>query len=290
MKKGYTLIETVVAIALLSMCVVGFLEALNVGMLGTDRVRQQNYAVELARSQMEYVLQQDYIAHNDGAPSLYGNVSEIPSGFSTDNIQTTIYNVSGMDNRAVQEINVNISFMNNNSHVELTNYKAPRDASIVGGSAFGWLVTDTINVPTLPGQFLELFGDCCRYGYYYTFETGSTTGLSGPISIMWQFVSATGDGASVYLYRYDDVDDYFAHERGVTQQCPPFDTGDPETIAYARSFRWTTDKEMCAIETEDLPADKYTAYFYNAPEFEFWFLCFAGITIPPSTGTAVYFK
>jgi prepilin-type N-terminal cleavage/methylation domain-containing protein len=289
MKKGYTLIEVVVAISLLALCVVGFLEALNVGMLGTDRVRQQNYAVELARSQMEYVKQQDYIAHNDSETSKYGNVSEVPPGFSTDNIQTTIYNVSGMDNLAIQEINVNISFMRNNSHIELTDYKAPRDAAIVGSGSVGWLVTDTIDIPTLPGRVFELFGDCCRWGYYYTFETGKTTGASGPISIMWQFTSESGDQASLYLYRYDDVDDYFPHERGITEQCPPFDEDDPETIASAMSFLWSEDKEMCAIETEDLPPDKYTAYFYNAA-WQFWFICIGRTDIPPSTGTAVYYK
>ena len=56
--KGYTLIETIIAMVLLVVCVIGFLEGLNVGMLGTHRARMSNAAMELVRSQLEYIKQQ----------------------------------------------------------------------------------------------------------------------------------------------------------------------------------------------------------------------------------------
>ena len=52
-KGGYNLIEVLIAIAIVSMVVVAFLQGLNLGIGGTYSDTQKNNALHLAQSQME---------------------------------------------------------------------------------------------------------------------------------------------------------------------------------------------------------------------------------------------
>ena len=54
-RKGFTLIEVLIAGVILAVVLVGFLQGLNVTLLGTDRDSKMNSAQHLAQSQMEYI-------------------------------------------------------------------------------------------------------------------------------------------------------------------------------------------------------------------------------------------
>ena len=59
-KKGFTLIEVLIAGVILAVVLVGFLQGLNVTLLGTDRDSKMNSAQHLAQSQMEYIKSQTF--------------------------------------------------------------------------------------------------------------------------------------------------------------------------------------------------------------------------------------
>jgi prepilin-type N-terminal cleavage/methylation domain-containing protein len=268
-KRGFTLLETVIAIALLSMCVIGFLQALNVAMLGSDQVRQSNAAAELVRSQMEYIQQQDYDCNASSVPGLYGNVSENPLSLP---INTTVSDVSGMDYRAIQQITVNVSYSGDKHYMELTDYKTPRLSGFIGGTHAGWLVTKMKDLPTIPcGGFL---GD--HNGYYYTF----TTTANGPVSVMWQFETFAIKGVKMYLYNESGRSQFPSPREGLLKMEPPT-TG---CIAVESSW-FGANREICAIEMTDLPAGEYTIYYYNSG-----ILTFCLIPVPPSKSTITYYK
>lgn len=270
-KRGFTLIETVIGIALLSMCVIGFLQALNVAMLGSNEVEQSNAAAELARSQMEYIQQQDYDCNASSVPGTYGNVSEIPEGFSTANINTTVSNVSGMDYRAIQQVTVNISYSGDRHYMELTDYKTPRLSGFIGGSHAGWLITKIKDLPTIPCAFLGT-----KYGYYYTF----TTTASGPVSINWQFDTFVLKGVEMYLYDPSGRSQFPSAREGLLRMAPP------TTGCISEQTSWFgANREICAIEMTDLAAGEYTVYYYNSGIFG---ICI--IEVPPSVSTITYYK
>lgn len=291
MKKGFTLIETTIAISLLSICVIGFLEALNVAMLGTDQVRQNNAAAEIARSQMEYIQQRVFIVHNDSEQNKYGDIpeSELASGFTAANINTTVNNVSGMDNRAIQQITVNVSYSGGKHHMELTDYKTPRLASLTGGGQGGWPVTERVQIPTLPcdGGCLIPWLFCCRsgdgerWGYYYTFETGTTTHVPGPISVNWQFQCFAFKTVMVYLYNESGREKFPTGDKGLIRMTPP-----TPYVSVATS-RWYegANREVCDLEMTGLAPGTYLVYFFNSGLGEN-----LALELPPSQGTITYIK
>ncbi len=298
MIRGFTLLEVIIAMALLSMCVIGFLQALNVSMVGTDRVRQTNYAVELTRSQMEYIQQQDFILHNDSEPSKYGNVSEIPPGWNASAISTTIYNVtdangSPMDHRVLQEVVVEVTYSGGKT-LEMRDYKSPREGSFVT-SGSGWLVTSVIDIPLLPSAFQFLWWGGEYWGYYYTFETGTTTSEQGMISGLWQFTASAwfifgvvGNPASVYLYRHSDVVDEFPGERGMIA-LKPADVPSGYLVKATSHLWGTGDREVTALESDPVDPGEYTLFFYNEGISILGLLGWSR-DIYPSTATITYYK
>ena len=54
-RKGVALLEVLIAGVILAVVLVGFLQGLNVTLLGTDRDSKMNSAQHIAQSQMEYI-------------------------------------------------------------------------------------------------------------------------------------------------------------------------------------------------------------------------------------------
>ena len=59
-KKGVALLEVLIAGVILAVVLVGFMQGLNVTILGTDRDSKMNSAQHLAQSQMEYIKSQTF--------------------------------------------------------------------------------------------------------------------------------------------------------------------------------------------------------------------------------------
>ena len=59
-RKGVALLEVLIAGVILAVVLVGFMQGLNVTILGTDRDSKMNSAQHLAQSQMEYIKSQTF--------------------------------------------------------------------------------------------------------------------------------------------------------------------------------------------------------------------------------------
>ena len=104
-RKGFTLIEVLIAGVILAVVLVGFLQGLNVTLLGTDRDSKMNSAQHIAQSQMEYIKSRPF--NNE-------------SKYSTDiiDVQGYIIKVDCIDNyedvTGKQLITVTVSYNNTN--------------------------------------------------------------------------------------------------------------------------------------------------------------------------------
>ncbi len=74
-EKGFTLLETVIALGIVGLIIVILLQALPVAIIGTSRTRAGMNLINLASSQMEHVKVQPFQAS-------YTPMSSVPPGFS----------------------------------------------------------------------------------------------------------------------------------------------------------------------------------------------------------------
>ena len=81
-EKGFTLIEVLIALALLGMIATAFLMAISTASKAIMIADERTIAESLARSQMEYVKEQDYIYDDDEAVYLPIGTGEYPDSFS----------------------------------------------------------------------------------------------------------------------------------------------------------------------------------------------------------------
>jgi prepilin-type N-terminal cleavage/methylation domain-containing protein len=108
-EKGFSLIEVMLAIALLGIVTVAFLGAMSTASTAVFIADERATAESLARSQMEYVKNQDYRASDyipgpppSGGQAVYLKIddSQVPGGYticglnrSDDTVENTIYGV-----------------------------------------------------------------------------------------------------------------------------------------------------------------------------------------------------
>ena len=81
-EKGFSLIETVVAVAIVAIVAVSFLSGLAASARATIVADEHTTASSLARSQMEDIKNQPYDDTNE--PPVYSLISGIPSGYTVD--------------------------------------------------------------------------------------------------------------------------------------------------------------------------------------------------------------
>lgn len=105
-EKGFSLMEVMVAIALMGIVAVAFLGALSTGSKAIFIADERATAESLARTQMEYVRNRDYITaldYDPGEPGsgevIYEKIDEIPDGYtirSIDRDVDTVENIIGV--------------------------------------------------------------------------------------------------------------------------------------------------------------------------------------------------
>ena len=121
-KKGVALLEVLIAGVILAVVLVGFLQGLNVTLLGTDRNSKINSALHVAQSQMEYTKS---LTFNQSGYS--NDRIDVPKGYIIDvHCIDTYENVTGK-----QLITVTVSYNNTNLasqdyRVVLKDYKIDR--------------------------------------------------------------------------------------------------------------------------------------------------------------------
>ena len=124
-EKGFTLIEVMIAIALLGIIAVAFLGALATASRALVIADERTTAESVARSQMEYVKNQNYDAIND--PPQYSLLSSIPDGYTivvTAERLDPVGDGTGNDD-GIQKITVTVSH-NGKEVITLEDYKVNR--------------------------------------------------------------------------------------------------------------------------------------------------------------------
>jgi len=163
-RSGFTLIEMVISITLFGFIIVSFMQGMNASILGSHRARMSNAAMDVARSQMEFIQQQDYIVYDQyGYPTEYNQsleqwtyegvepyqpVMDLPDGFCSEDCDENPgccidldvslvpspgypYNNSVVNRSAMQQINVTVVYSNGDHRMNMIGYKAPRLATVV---------------------------------------------------------------------------------------------------------------------------------------------------------------
>jgi Tfp pilus assembly protein PilV len=88
-KKGAALLEVLIAGVILAVVLVGFMQGLNVTLLGTDRDSKMNSVQHIAQSQMEYIksLPFNNSACEESTSPPYAKIHDLPENY---NVEVTV--------------------------------------------------------------------------------------------------------------------------------------------------------------------------------------------------------
>lgn len=129
-ETGGTLVETIIALAILGMVAVAFLSGLATASKATFITDERGTAESLARSQMEYVKSQSYINYAEPDPGDYGLITT-PDSYSVEVLAAPIDPDTGEplaspdDDNGLQRITVTIQH-NGESVLTINDYKTDR--------------------------------------------------------------------------------------------------------------------------------------------------------------------
>lgn len=255
-ERGQTLIEVLIGVILLAVVILGLLQGLSVGVWGTINVSQRSTALNLARSQLEYIKSQPY----DGEePFEYDIIPDVPAGF-----QVEISDVAELTEDALQQVTITVTYLQGKS-VGFVGYKAARSGDVYKEPR-DLIVTEYIDVPPLPEGGFWFLGD--YYGYYYVFETGST----GAVSATWIFQSDESGWSPGYTFVsiYEGKPSWTGEgDEGIITKSgsfwPPGGYPPSGYIVRERESR-SHDVEGTYIvpcTAGDQPANTYTVLFFN---------------------------
>ncbi len=134
-EKGFTLIEVMIAIALLGIIAVAFLGALATASRALVIADERTTAESLARSQMEYVKNQGYIDYSADPHGVYDKITTT-TDYSIDSTAVPFDPVTGqpysqvggifVQDDGIQKITVTVSHLSKPDVITLEGYKTDR--------------------------------------------------------------------------------------------------------------------------------------------------------------------
>lgn len=101
--KGMTLIEMIIAVAIMAIVFGGIMQGLNASILATQRDTVINSALHMAQSQMEHIKSLPY---DDESPFEYDIIPDIPEGYD---IEVTVEPTYDDGIQGMQSITVTVS-------------------------------------------------------------------------------------------------------------------------------------------------------------------------------------
>ena len=117
-ERGVGLVETLIAVAILSLTLTVLLSAVSTGSLAVSRADERSVAENLARSQLEYTKSQSYIS----PPAVYATVAP-PTGYTVAVAAAAIPTPS--TDAAIEKITVTVS-RNGQSLLSVEDFKVNR--------------------------------------------------------------------------------------------------------------------------------------------------------------------
>ena len=117
-KKGMTLIEMIIAVAIMAIVFGGIMQGLNASILATQRDTELNSALHLAQSQMEHIKSLPY---DDESPFEYDIIPGIPEGYE---IEVTVEPTYDDGIQGMQSVTVTVSYQGKSTIVN--GYKTNR--------------------------------------------------------------------------------------------------------------------------------------------------------------------
>ncbi len=126
-EKGFTLIEVLIALAILGLIGVAFLSALATASKAIIIADERTTAESLARSQMEYVKDQLYIDYNIEGHLLYDEITPLPTNYTIDFTVESLLDPNPPNSPLVgiQKITVTVNH-HGNEVLTLEDYKVDR--------------------------------------------------------------------------------------------------------------------------------------------------------------------
>lgn len=175
-QSGFTLIELVVALALLGITITGMLFGLSTGVLSEKTVEDVNITSSLARSQLEHTLAQTYVE-----PPIYPTISA-PAGYSIS------FNNTVLTPTLLEEISVTVSDTQK-ALVTLNTYKI-NSAYVAGPPVltlvqrdFRWYLNVDDQTPTTPLEAQNTGITATALNQVYRLRMNiSVSGLSMPVT------------------------------------------------------------------------------------------------------------
>lgn len=231
---GYTLLEVVVAVAILGIVLTALLTALTTGVISSDRVFENTRLLNISRSQQETVQSQAFAT---GTPtSTYPGIAGIPEGF---NATTT---VQTLETDTLQQVTVDAG--GDNAAMAVSTYKTNRmTASGAYPAASGLDIVREVPVtsPLDPGV-----------GYYFVVEVlGGLTARR--VGARWQVDSGSSPDIQFTVYAGTP---FGAGSQGV-------DATQPDSVSATKVADGRTSSPRIEVSTGDLAAGSYTLYFFN---------------------------
>jgi prepilin-type N-terminal cleavage/methylation domain-containing protein len=125
-EKGFSLLEVMLAIALLGVIIAALMSALSTGSSAVFVADERATAESLAKSQMEYIRNQNYDASHD--PPQYALLADIPAGYQID--VTAVRLDPKSDGTAaddgIQKITVTVQHLEKPDVIVLESYRSAR--------------------------------------------------------------------------------------------------------------------------------------------------------------------
>ena len=112
-QKGFTLIETLVGVAILGVISVALLSGLSTGYKSLDISKERTFAESLVKSQVEYIKEQQYISVANYAAVGPYDVIDIPphltgAGYTVEISPPVLVEVAGVSGHELQSITIKV--------------------------------------------------------------------------------------------------------------------------------------------------------------------------------------
>ena len=233
-ERGFTLLEVVIAVAIMGISLTGILAAMATSVITSNRVHENTRLLNLSRSQQEFVQSQTFAG--GAATSTYSTISGIPEGFS---VTTTAQNLT-VDSLQL----ITVEAEGDNTSFVVSTYKTNRisDSGDYPGISGLDIVRD---VPIVSGMVADS-------GFYFVVDVVGSLSLRQIVG-QWQGDSGTTTDIQLTIFTGKPLG---AAATGTS-------TTLPDSVSGTKVADGRTSAPFIQVTADDVTAGSYTLYFFN---------------------------